>query len=105
MPESARGAKTGNLLEETHGHINSAFRNGMTTIVIVALHFIEMSICQHASCSKTNKCVQFATPDKDKFSQAQEIEQTCMMERARTISVKENEQEQNDFDATMYYET
>ena len=26
MPESARGAKPGNLLEETHGHINSAMQ-------------------------------------------------------------------------------
>jgi len=35
-----RGASTENLLEETYGHINSAFCNGMATTVTAAHHFI-----------------------------------------------------------------
>jgi len=35
-----RGANTENLPEETHGHINSAFCDGMATTVMAAHHFI-----------------------------------------------------------------
>jgi len=35
-----RGASTENLPEETHGHINSAFCDGMATTVMAAHHFI-----------------------------------------------------------------
>jgi len=35
-----RGASTADLLEETYGHINSAFCNGMATTVTAAHHFI-----------------------------------------------------------------
>jgi len=35
-----RGASTENLLEETYGHINSAFYDGIVTTVTAAHHFI-----------------------------------------------------------------
>ena len=41
------GASTENLPEETYGHINSAFCDGMATIVTAAHHFIR-NICMLA---------------------------------------------------------
>jgi len=55
------GASTENLAEETYGHINSAFCDGMVTTFTAAsrpsLH-LETTICQHASCTNTSELAQ-----------------------------------------------
>ena len=114
------GANTENLPEETYGHINSAFYDGMATTVTrwhgcPPLH-LETSVCQHASCTKPASKLRFVTPDKESSMstlwQEEEFEQVCsresMTEKAadieKTISVKEHERKRYDFDPTMFYE-
>jgi len=112
-----RGASTENLLEETYGHINSAFCDGMATTVTAAHHIIwrHLYASMQAAQSPANK-LRFVTPDKESSMSTlwlqEEFEQICsrnsLMEKAadieKTISVKEHERERYDFDPTMFYE-
>jgi hypothetical protein len=47
------GASTGNLPEETYGHINSAFCDGMATTVTAAHHFIWRHLCASMQTAQT----------------------------------------------------
>jgi len=94
-----------NLLEETYGHINSAFCNGMATTITAANHFIWRHLY-----------TKFVTPDKESgmstLWQKEEFEKICsiesLMEKAadieKTSSVKEHSRERYDFDRKMFYE-
>jgi len=59
-----RGVSTGNLPEETYGHINSAFCDGMATTVTAALHFIWKRLYASMAQTPTSK-FRFVTPDED----------------------------------------
>jgi len=83
-----RGASTENLPEETYGHINSAFCDGMATTVTAARHFIWS---MQAAQTPTSK-LRFVTPDKESMStlwQEEEFKQICsresLMEKAADI--------------------
>ena len=108
---------TENLPEETYGHINSAFCDGMATTVTAAHHFIHTSLYASMQAAQTPLSkLRFVTPDKESSMntlwQEEEFEQICsresLMEKApefeRTISVKEHERKRYDFDPTMFYE-
>ena len=62
------GASTGNLPEETYGHINGAFYDGMATTITAAHHFIWRHLYHDASIqaaqTPTSK-LRFVTPDKE----------------------------------------
>jgi len=112
-----RGARTGNLPEETDGHINSAFCDGMATTVTAAHHFIwrHLYASMQAAQTPTSK-LRFVTPDKESSMstlwQEEEFKQICsrelLTEKAADIekrfSVKEHERKRYDFDPTMFYE-
>ena len=57
--QEQRGASTENLPEETYGHINSAFCDGMSTSVTAAHHFIwrHLYASMQAAQKKTAKMV------------------------------------------------
>ena len=61
-----RGASTENLPEETYGHINSAYCDGMATTVTAAHHFIwrHLYASIQAAQTQTSK-LRFVTPDKE----------------------------------------
>ena len=99
-----RGANTGNLPEETYGHINSAFCDGMATTVTAAHHFIWRHLYASMQALQTPASkLRFVTPDKESSMntlwQEEEFEQICsreaLTEKAaeieKTISVKEHE--------------
>ena len=112
-----RGASTGNLLEETYGHINSAFCDGMATTSTAAHHFIwrHLYASMHAAQTPASK-LRFVTPDKESSMstlwQEEEFKQIwsreSLMEKAsdieKTMIVKEHERARYDFDPTMFYE-
>jgi len=61
-----RGASTEILLEETYGHINSAFCDGRATTVTAAHHLIwrHLYASMQAADTPTSK-LRFVTPDKE----------------------------------------
>ena len=103
--------------EETYGHINSAFCDGMATTVTAAHHFIWRHLYASMQTAQTpTSKLRFVTPDKESSMstlwQADEFKQICsresLMEKAadieKTIVVKEHERARYDFDPTMFYE-
>ena len=61
-----RGASTENLTEETYGHINSAFCDGMATTVTVAHHFIWRYLYASMQAAQTPMSkLRFVAPDKE----------------------------------------
>ena len=61
-----RGASTQNLPEETYGHINIAFCDGMATTVTAAHHFIWRHLHASIQAAQTPTCkLRFVTPDKE----------------------------------------
>ena len=102
--------------EETYGHINSAFCDGMATTVTAAHHFIwnHLYASMQAAQTPTSK-LRYVTPDKESSMsmlwQEEEFKQLCsresLTEKAavieKTICVKEHERERYDFDPTMFY--
>ena len=67
-----RGASTEILPEETYGHINSAFCDGMTTTVTAAHHFIwrHLYASMQAAQTSTSK-LRFVTPNKKRVESMQ----------------------------------
>jgi len=111
------GVSTENLLEETYGHVNSAFCDGMATTVTVTHHFIWRHLYASLQAAQTPASkLRFVTLDKASIMntlwQEEEFEQICsresLTEKAadieKTISVKGHEKERYDFDPTMFYE-
>jgi len=105
------------LPEETYGHINSAFFDGMATTVTAAHHFIWRHLYASMQAAQTPASkLGFVTPDNESSMttlwQEEEFEQICsrelLPEKAaeieKTIFVKEHERECHDFDQTMFYE-
>jgi hypothetical protein len=112
-----RGARIVNLPEETYGHINSAFCDGMATTVTATHHFIWRHLYGSMQAAQTTASkLRFVTPNKksnmNTLWQEEEFEQPCrqqlLTEKAveieKTISVKEHERERHDFDPTIFYE-
>jgi len=107
------GASTENLPEETYGHINDAFCDGMATTVTAAHHFIwrHLYVSMQAAQTPTSK-LRFVTPYKDSSMsmlwQEEEFKQICTREKAadieKTIAVQEHERERYDFDLTVFYQ-
>ena len=61
-----RGASTENLPEETYGHKNSAFCDGMVTIVTAAHHCIGRHLYASMQAEQTPASkLRFVTPDKE----------------------------------------
>jgi len=94
---------TENLPEQTYGHINSAFCDGMATTVTAAHHFIWRHLYASMQAAQTPASkLSFVTPDKESSMntlwQEEEFEQICsresLTEKAaeieKTISVKEH---------------
>jgi len=111
------GASTENLPEETYGHINSAFCDGMATTATAAHHFIWRHLYASVQAAQTLASkLRFFTPDEESSMntswQEEEFEQICrresLMEKAveieKTTSGIEHERERHDFDPTMFYE-
>jgi len=111
------GASTGNLPEETYGHINSAFCDGMATTVTAAHHFIWKHLYASIQAAQTpTSKLRFVKPDKERSMstlwQEKEFKQICsresLTEKAaeidKTIVVKEHERARYAFDPTMFYE-
>jgi len=112
-----RGASTENLPEDTYGHINSAFCDGMATTVTAAHHFIWRHLYASMQAAQTPASkLWFVIHDKESIMstlwQEEEFEQICsrelLTEKAadieKTITVKEHKSERYDFDPTMFYE-
>jgi len=110
------GAGTENLPEETYGHINSTFCDGMATTVTTAHHFISRHLYASMQAVQTPASkLRFVAHDKESSMntlwQKKEFEQICrrdlLTEKAieieKTISVKEHERKRYDFDLTMFY--
>ena len=71
--------------EETHGHINSAFCDGMATTVTAAHHFIWRHLYASMQAAQTSASkLRFVTPDKESSMstlwQDEEFEQICSRE-------------------------
>ena len=113
------GVSNEKLPEETYGHINSAFYDGMATTVTAAHHFIWRHLyasMQDAQTPADTSKLRGFTPDKESSMnslwQEGESEHICsrelLTEKAaeieKTISVKEHERERYYFDPTMLYE-
>jgi len=65
-----RGASTEILPEETYGHINSAFCDGMATNVTAAHHFIWRHLYASMQAAQTPASkLRFVTPDKESSEQ------------------------------------
>jgi len=112
-----RGASTENLTEETYGHINSAFCDGMATTVTVAHHFIWRYLYASMQAAQTPMSkLRFVAPDKESIMstlwQEEEFKQICIRELLtemaadiwQTINVKEHERARYDFDPKVVYE-
>jgi len=129
MAREQRGASTENLPEETYGHINSAFCDGMATTVTATHHFIWRHLYASIQTAQTpTSKLRVVTPDKESsmstFWQEEEFKQICsresLTEKAaeienpisvkkaadidKMIVVKEHERARHDFDPTMFYE-
>jgi len=64
--QEQRGASTKYLPEETYGHINSAFCDGMATTVTAAHHFIWRDLYASIQAAQTPASkLRFVTPDKE----------------------------------------
>ena len=101
--------------EETYGHINSAFCDGMATTITAAHHFIwrHLYASMQAAQTPTSK-LRFVAPDKESSMstlwQDKEFEQICskesLTEKAvgieKSISMKEHERERHDFDPKRF---
>jgi len=114
------GVSTENLPDETYGHINSAFCDGMATTVTAAHHFILKHLYASMQTAQTlTSKLRFVTPDKESSMstlwQEEEFKQICsresLMQKAekaadieKKIAMKEHERERYDFDPTMFYE-
>jgi len=77
-----RGASTEKLPEETYGHINIAFCDGMVTIVTAARHFIWRHLYDSMQATQTPASkLRFVAPDKgnsvNTLWQVEEFEQLC----------------------------
>jgi len=110
-------ASTGNLPEETYGHINSALCDGMATTITAAHQFFwrYLYASMQAAQTPTSKLM-VVTPDKESSMntlwQEEEFKQICsresLTEKAadieKRISVKEHERARYDFDPTIFYE-
>jgi len=104
------------LPEETYGHINIAFCDGMATTVTAAHHFIRRHLYAGMQVAQIPASkIRFVTPDKESSMntlwQEEEFEQICsresLTEKAAEIekpSLKEHEREQYDFDPKIFYE-
>jgi len=112
-----RGASTETLPEETYGHINSAFCDGMTTTVTAEYDFIWRHLYASMKAAQTPADkLRFVTPDKESSMstlwQEEHFEQICSRESLtgkaaeieQTFSVKEHKRERHDFDPRMSYE-
>jgi len=112
-----RSARTENLLEETYGHINSAFCDGMATIVTAAHYFTWRHLYASMQAAQTPASkLRFVTPDKESSMntlwQEEGFEQissrNSLTEKAadieKTISMKEHKRERNDFEQAMFNE-
>jgi len=106
-----------NLLEETYGHINSAFCDGTATTVTAAHQFIWRHLYASMQAAQTPMSkLRFVTSDTDSTMstlwQEKDFKQICsrelLTEKAadieKTIAVKEHERARYDFDPTMFYE-
>jgi len=109
-----RGASTENLPEETCGHINSAFCDGMATTVTAAHHFIWTHLYAIIQTAQTPMSkLRVVTRDKESSMstlwQEEEFKQICsresLMEKAadveKTIIVKVHERARYDFDNVL----
>jgi len=64
MAREQHGVSTENLPEETYGHINSAFCDGMATTVAAAHHFIWRHLYASMQAAQTPASkLRFVTPD------------------------------------------
>ena len=77
-----RAVSTENLPEETYGHINSAFCDGMATTVTAAHHFIWRHLYASIQAAQTpTSKLWFVTPDKESSMstlwQEEEFKQIC----------------------------
>ena len=103
--------------EETYGHINSDFCDGMATTVTAAHHFIWRHLYASMQAAQTPASkLRFVTPDKessmDTLWQEEEFEQICSRESLtekvatieKTISGKKHERARYDFDPRMFIE-
>jgi len=111
------GASSQNLLEETYGHIDSAFCDGMATTVTAAHHFIwrHLYASMQAAQAPASKR-RFVRPDKESnmntLWQEEEFKQICSrelltkkaVEIEKQVSKKEHERERHDFDPKIFYE-
>jgi len=87
------GESTENLPEETYGHINSAFCDGMGTTVTAAHHFIWRYLYASVQAAQTpTSKLRFVTPDKEssmsRLWQAEEFKQICSRESLTENAVK-----------------
>jgi len=105
------------LPEETYGHINIAFCDGMATTVTAAHHFIWAHLYASMQAAQTPMGkLRFVTPDKESSTstlwQEEDFKQICsresLTEKAanieKTIVVKKQERERYDFDPIIFYE-
>jgi len=79
--QEQRGASIEDLPEETYGHINSAFCDGMATSVTTAHHFIRRHLYDSMQAAQTPASkLRFVTPDKERIMntswQEEDFEQT-----------------------------
>ena len=92
------------MLEETYGHINSAFCNGMATTVTAAHHFIWGHLYASMQAAQTPMSkLRFVTPDNESnmstLCQEEDFKQICSRESLtkkvanieKTIVVKEHD--------------
>ena len=75
----------GNLPEETYGHINTAFCDGMATTATAAHHFIWRHLYASIQAAQTpTSKLRFVTPDKESsmstLLQEEEFKQICSRE-------------------------
>jgi len=112
-----RGPSNDDLPEETYGHINSAFCDGMVRTVTAVQYFIWRHLYSSMQAAQTPASrLRFVTTDKktsmNTLWQEVEFEQICRRESLKekaveieiTISVKEHKKKRPDFDPSMFYE-
>ena len=80
-----RGASPVNLPEETYGHINSAFFDGMAATVTAAHHFIRRHLYTSMQVAQTPKSkLRLVTPNKESsistLWQEEDFKQICSRE-------------------------
>ena len=102
--------------EQTYGHINSAFCDGMVTTVTAVHHFIWRHLYASKAAQTPASKLKVVTPDEESSMntlwQEEEFEQICRRELLTekvadidtTIAVKKHKRKRYDFDKTMFYE-